>query len=98
MATSDLPVDIFDKKTWVGQDFTPLLNIAHEQIAPHMAQNQRIESYVQLHANVARTNVNEGRRSARGVIQSTTIRPFNQKSAEKKRLAIINKKQAEKIK
>ena len=63
-----------------------------------MCQNQRIESYVQLHANVARTNVKEVRRSSRSVIHCATIRPFNQWSVAKKRKTKKNIKEAEKIK
>ena len=80
------------------EDFTPLLDLLHERIAPYMSQNQRIESYVQLHANVARTNIKEARRSARGVIQCATIRPFNQRSVAIKRMTKNNLKEAEKIK
>ena len=47
MASADTPVNLFDASTWPdGIDFNPLLDVVHHTIAPHMCQNQRIESYV----------------------------------------------------
>lgn len=40
-------VNLFDEPTWPnGTHFTPLLDMVHDTIAPHMCQNQLIESYV----------------------------------------------------
>ena len=63
-----------------------------------MCQNQRIESYVQMHAVVSKTNVKEVRRSARSVLHSAIMRPFNQVSVEEKRSTIESMKEKEKIK
>ena len=66
-------------------------------IAPHMAQNQRIESYVQMHAIVAKTDMKEVRRSTRSMLHSTIVWPFNQQSVEEKRSTIVNPKEREKV-
>ena len=63
-----------------------------------MCQNQRIESYVQMHAVVSKTNLKEVRRSARSVLHSAIMRPFNQVSVEEKRSTIESTKEKEKIK
>ena len=99
MAAANQPVDLFDATTWPsGVDFEPLCDMIHAMIAPHMCQNQRIESYVQMHAVVAKTNVKEVRRSNRSVLHSTIVRPFNQESVEQKRSTIESMKDKEKIK
>ena len=93
MAAADQPVNLFDSTTWPsGVDFEPLCDMIHVMIAPHMCQNQRIESYVQMYAVVAKTNVREVRRSARSVLHSTSVRPFNKESVEQKRSTIESTK------
>ena len=99
MAAADPPVDLFDPTTWSSEvDYKPLCDVIHAYIAPHMCQNQRIESYVHMHAVVAQTHVKEVRRAAQAVLHSTISRPFNQESVEAKRSNIDNAKDKEKIK
>ena len=99
MESADTPVDLFDASTWPnGIDSTPLCDIVHALIAPHMCQNQRIESYVQMHAVAAKTNVKEVRCSARAVLHSTAMHPFNQISVEAKHSTIENMKDKERVK
>ena len=98
MAAADPPVDLFDATTWSSVDYKPLCDMVHAVIAPHMCQNQRIESYVQMHAVVAKTNVKEVRRSSRSMLHCAIIRPFNQISVEEKRATIDSLKDREKIK
>ena len=51
-----------------------------------------------MHAVVAKTNVKEVKRSARAVLHSTIMRPFNKASVEAKRSTIANMKDREKVK
>ena len=83
MASADVPVNIFDASTWPDRiNCNPLLTVVHHVIAPDMCQNQRNESYVQMHAVIAKPNVKEMRQSARSVLHCTSVQPFNQESAE----------------
>ena len=88
MAAADTPVDLFERgerKTWNGVNYSPMVKVVHEEIAPHMSQCQRVESHVQTNAIVSRTNVGEARRTSRATVHTALHRTFNQESVEEKR-------------
>ena len=62
MASDEIPVNLFDLSTWPrGVDFNPLCGMIHEMIAPHMSQNQQIESYAEMNAGAAKKHGKEVR-------------------------------------
>lgn len=76
-AGSDATVDLFDKRTWGGDDYQPLHRIVHGVISIHASQNQGVENYVQSAAIVRQSNVKEARASARVLLHSFIIKRFN---------------------
>ena len=66
-------VDLFDKLTWVTEDYEPLLGLVHEKIAPQAVHQQRCENHVQSAALTASTRVEEGRLSDRAPVLSYLI-------------------------
>ena len=40
MASTEAPVNLYDSSTWpTGADFTPIVDVVHATIVPHMCQN-----------------------------------------------------------
>src|SRR5210317_2422865 len=86
MASAEVTVDVLDKSTWAGVDYEPLLDIIHGRIAIQALQQQRYEQMVQTAALFASTNVQEDRRTWRGIARSCLIHPFNKKAVDAKRV------------
>ena len=84
------PIDIFDKETWGGFDYTPLQSVFHSIIAVHPTQNQRVENHVQLAALVRSTNAGQARATARAMINYFIILRFNVRLVAKKNANMTN--------
>ena len=96
VASSSTPVDIFDKSTWGGDDFSPLHKLICCSVAIHASQNQRVENHVQATAQVRKTNVGEARGTARVRLHSYLIRRYNSQSISAKKAKLDNKDKRDK--
>ena len=76
MASAEETVDLFDKSTWGDVEYDDLVEVFHKKVAIHCCNSQRTESFVLASAIISRTNVEEVRRSCRGITQSSVMRPF----------------------
>ena len=78
MARSNQVIDIYDKTTWGNDEsYETVLNVVHRRIAPHLNQQQRVESGVKGIADQSRTGVGEERRNARLIINFMFKREHN---------------------
>lgn len=63
MTLAEDTVDLFDDSTWDREDYEPLVDVTHKPIVIHAIYQHRAENHIQLAALVARTNVQEDRRT-----------------------------------
>ena len=78
MVSAEVSVNPFDLSTWPrGVDLNPAHDMIHEMIAPHIAKIKQLESYVQVHAFVANTNMKQVGEPARYMLHSMIVQPFN---------------------
>ena len=71
-------VTIQDESTWSDDDdFTELSEALIRRVFIHSNHQQRCENYVQMMSFLARTNVNESRRTIRAIIVGSIVRRFN---------------------
>ena len=64
-------------------------------IHPH--HQQRCQNYVQIAALIAKTMVEEARRTQRAICNSTIIRPFNMQAVDELRSKIASEEAKKKI-
>jgi hypothetical protein len=94
-------VDFNDKTTWGDKDYTAIANPIHQAIVPHASNQQRIEGDVQKINIMSRTNVKEGRRTARVIADSVLFHTYNRASVDEKRKGkstIAEKKKVKRVK
>ena len=97
MASATQVVDLYDETTWDGVDYKPLVDCIHDQITPHMSQNQLLELQVQTHAQVSKNNTGEARRSADCILVSAIKHPLNKALVEAKRKTKTSQDEKDKI-
>ena len=97
MASATQVVDLYDETTWDGVNYKPLVDCIHDQITPHMNQNQLMELQVQTHAQVSKNNTGEARRSADCILVSAIKHPLNKALVEAKRKTKTSQEEKDKI-
>jgi hypothetical protein len=91
-------VDFHDNTTWGGKDYTAIANLIHKAIVPHPSNQQRVEGDIQKINIMSRTNVKEGRRTARVVADSVLFHAYNRASIDEKRKGKATMAERKKVK
>jgi hypothetical protein len=84
MAEASNVVDIYDWSTWGGVDFEPVLDIVHQQIAPHANHQQRRESRMKAFANQLHTGMGKDCRNACNIIHYYFTQEHNKSAKDLK--------------
>ena len=91
MASASDPVDLHDKGTWDGEDYSPIATLIHRVAVAVSSQGQMIESHVQAAGRASRNSRGEAMSSALAAGNSMVVRSYNAKSREEKRAEVRDK-------